>query len=93
MRWNTVRLMALSAFANCLVACGVAPLQQVKVPIPIECRVQTPARPAMPTEALAPGVAVDRFIAASQAEIELREGYEGELRVALEHCTAPLHPS
>ncbi len=74
-------------------ACGTAPPQTVKVPVPVECRVQTPARPAMPTEALAPGVGLDRFIAASQAEIELREGYEGELRAALEQCKAPLHRS
>jgi vacuolar-type H+-ATPase subunit B/Vma2 len=38
------------------------------------------------TEALAPGVDPDRFAAAAMAEIELREGYEGELRTALEHC-------
>lgn len=76
-----------------LAGCGSIPLQTIKVPVPIECRVQTPARPAMPTEALAPGVDLDRFVAASQAEIELREGYEGEMRAALEQCTAPLHPS
>lgn len=76
-----------------LAGCGAIPLQTIKIPVPIECRVQTPARPAMPTEALAPGVDLDRFVAASQAEIELREGYEGELRAALSQCTAPLHPS
>ena len=85
--------LVLLAVAACVAACGTAPLQTVKVPVPVECRVQTPARPAMPTEALAPGVDLDRFVAASQAEIELREGYEGELRAALEQCTAPLHPS
>ncbi len=36
------------------------------------------------------GVDLDRYEAASQAEIELREDYEGELRVALAICTAPL---
>lgn len=86
------RRIALLIVAACVAACGAAPLQSVKVPIPVECRAQTPARPAMPTEALAPGVDIDRFIAASQAEIELREGYEGELRTALEQCTAALRP-
>lgn len=85
--------LVLLAVAASVAACGNSPLQTVKVPVPIECRVRTPARPAMPTEALAPGVDLDRFVAASQAEIELREGYEGELRAALEQCTAPLHPS
>lgn len=85
--------LVLLAVAASVAACGTAPLQTVKVPVPVECRVQTPARPAMPTEALAAGVDLDRFVAASQAEIELREGYEEELRGALELCTAPLHPS
>ena len=76
--------------AAALAGCGVAPLRRVSVPVPVECRVQKPARPAMPTEALAPGVALDRYVAASQAEIELREGYEGELRAALEQCTSAL---
>ncbi|WP_325001199.1 hypothetical protein [Variovorax sp. PMC12] len=44
----------------------------------------------MPTEALAPGVDLDRFAAAAMAEIELREGYELELNAALAHCTAPM---
>jgi len=42
-----------------------------------------PVRPAKPPEALASGVELDRYVAASQAEIELREGYEGQLRAAL----------
>ena len=41
----------------------------------------------MPTESLSLGVDLDRFAASAMAEIELREGYEGELRVALEKCT------
>jgi hypothetical protein len=72
-----------------LAGCG-ATLQQVQVPIPIECRVQTPTRPAMPTESLQAGVTVDAFVAAATAEIERREGYEGELRAALATCTAPI---
>ncbi|RTD94802.1 hypothetical protein EJO68_10220 [Variovorax atrisoli] len=73
-----------------LAGCGVAPLQPVKTPIPVECRVQRPTRPAMPTQALAPGVDLDRFAAAAMAEIELREGYELELNAALDVCTAAL---
>ncbi|MDP9918375.1 hypothetical protein J2W24_004032 [Variovorax boronicumulans] len=77
------------AVAGSLAACGVAPIQTVKVPIPVECRVEVPARPAMPTEALAPGVDLDRFSASAMAEIALREGYEGELRAALAECLKP----
>lgn len=63
---------------------------QVKVPLPIECRVDEPARPAMPSEALRPGGDLDPFVAALLAEIEIREGYEGELLAALRTCTAPI---
>jgi hypothetical protein len=47
----------------------------------------------MPTEALAPGVDLDRFSASALSEIELREGYEGELRAALIECVSPLKRS
>jgi hypothetical protein len=76
-----------------LAGCGRATLQTVKVPLPVECRVQMPARPAMPTESLRAGVTLDRFAASALAEIELREGYEHELRTALLGCTAPIAPS
>lgn len=74
-----------------LAACGVAPLQAVKMPVPVECRVEVPARPAMPTEALALGADIDLFSASALAEIELREGYESELRVALTLCVKAVH--
>jgi hypothetical protein len=78
------------ALVGSLAACGVAPVQVVKVPVPVECRVEVPARPAMPTEALSTGVDLDRFSASALAEIELREGYEGELRAALAECVTPV---
>lgn len=90
------RFVLLAAVAGCaavLAACGVAPVQKVKVPIPVACDAAEPARPAMPTEALSPGVDLDRFAAAAMAEIELREGYEVELRAAVRACTAPLAAS
>lgn len=86
-------LAGLPALGALLSACGIPPVKTVKVPIPVECAVEVPARPAMPTEVLAPGVDVDRFIASALAEIELREGYEGELRAALDGCASPLHLS
>lgn len=83
-------LAAVIGLAACLAACGVAPIQTVKVPVPVECGVEVPARPAMPTEALSAGVDLDRFSASALAEIELREGYEGELRAALAECVKPV---
>lgn len=79
-------LAPITAFVGSLAACGAAPIQAVKVPIPIACDIEVPARPAMPTELLAPGVNLDRFSASALAEIEIREGYEGELRAALGAC-------
>lgn len=83
------RLCAAAGLCVVLAGCGVAPLQPVKTPIAVECRVQRPVRPAMPTEALSLGVDLDRFSTAAMAEIELREGYELELNAALDTCTSP----
>ena len=45
-----------------------------------------------PAKRWPPGGALDSFVAASEAKIEMREGYEVELRAALATCTAPLQP-
>jgi len=83
-------LAAVVGLGGSLSACGVPPMRTVKVPVPVECEVEVPARPAMPTETLSAGVNLDRFSASALAEIELREGYEGELRAALAKCVEPL---
>lgn len=85
--------MRAAIFVLVLMVAGCATSQQqISVPVPVECRVQTPVRPVMPTERLAPGVDLDSFVAATQAEIEIREGYEVELHEALAICTAPIAP-
>jgi hypothetical protein len=65
-------------------------MQTVQVPVPVQCQAQVPTRPAMPTEALRPGVSLDTFVKAAQAEIERREGYEERLRAALVECVVPI---
>lgn len=85
------RALFLAALPAVLTACAAVPgTRQVKVSVPIECRVQTPARPAWPTEALRPGVDVDSWVRAAQAELLLREGYESQLEAALAACVAPV---
>lgn len=76
----------LAVLSTCaLAACTSAPrIERIAVPVP--CHASIPPRPAMPTEALVPGAALDVFAAAAIAEIERREGYEGELRAALTAC-------
>lgn len=68
-----------------LAGCTTAP-EAVRIAVPVPCRVALPARPAMPTENLTPDASLDDFVAAAAAEIERREGYELQLRAALEVC-------
>ena len=85
--------LTTAALAALLAGCAApsAPrVQQVNVPVPVPCRESEPPRPAMPTEALDADVTLDAFAVAAIAEIERREGYEGQLRAALAACTAPL---
>lgn len=84
--------LIVAALAALLAGCAAQPaprVQQVNVPVPVACQETEPPRPAMPTEALAADVTLDAFAAAAIAEIERREGYEGQLRAALAACTAP----
>lgn len=73
------------ALATLLAGCSSAP-QTVRVPVPVPCKAPMPQRPAMPTEALTADAALDDFVQAAAAEIERREGYEVQLRAAIEAC-------
>ena len=78
-----------------LTGCGTAPrveIQRVAVPVPVECKEPVQARPVMPTESLGGTATLDQFAQAAIAEIERREGYEVELRTALENCRKPITP-
>ncbi|KQM75789.1 hypothetical protein ASE76_07415 [Xylophilus sp. Leaf220] len=61
------------AAAAALAGCGTVRTVQVKVPVQVECRVQTPARPAMPLEALGLAYDVDTWVAQVIAKVALRE--------------------
>ena len=82
----------LGLSAALLAGCAAGPPARVNLSVPVECRAKEPGRPAMPTESLRVGVDVDRWVAAAQAELLLREGYEAELVAALGECTEPLLP-
>ena len=88
--------VAILLIAACALLAGCATkthveIQRVAVPVPVECREPVPARPVMPTESLG-GTTLDQFAQAAMAEIERREGYEVELRTALENCRKPINP-
>ena len=61
-------------------------LVQVKVPLPVACQVTEPARPMMDTDTVSLTAPIDELARAMRAEIERREGYEGQLRAALSAC-------
>ena len=77
-------VLLLVTAAALLAGCAAPDVQRIAVPVP--CRVALPARPLMPTEGLPPDVPLDDFIAAAIAELERREGYEIQLRAALDAC-------
>ena len=83
-------LIASCALSACAVGGKDVEIQRVNVAVPVACQEPTPERPVMPTEALRPGATVDQYVQASAAEIERREGYEGQLRAALTVCSKPI---
>ncbi len=88
---NAISLtVVLASISFVLAGCATAPSVPLRIPVPIECRVATPSRPAMPTDGIVSADTLDRKVKAALAELEVREGYETELRAALATCTAPL---
>ncbi|WP_312839838.1 hypothetical protein [Delftia tsuruhatensis] len=90
-----MRSAIVIAGALVLVGCGALPrveVQEVKVPVPVQCREPVPDRPSMPTEALAEDADPFELLRAALAEIDRREGYEIRLQAALMACTMPLTP-
>ena len=85
---------ALAAAVLMLSACAQSPprveIQRVNIAVPVACQEPEPERPLMPTEHLAGDADVDTFVRSAIAEIERREGYEEQLRVALSNCRTHL---
>ncbi|MDR0226725.1 MAG: hypothetical protein LBI66_09905 [Burkholderiaceae bacterium] len=82
-------LLAVLALAGCSSVQRVE-IQEVKVPVPVECREPIPDRPAMPTESLADDADPFVLLRAALAEIDRREGYEVRMLAALMACTRPI---
>lgn len=88
----TIALIAACALMAGCASTNHVEIQRVNVPVPVECQEPVPERPVMPTEGLADTATLDQFAQAAMAEIERREGYEGELLTALENCRKPINP-
>ena len=66
---------------------GQVVTQEVKIPVPVPCKIVPPAKPAMPLqEAEATEGNIFVILQLALAEIELRQGYETELEVAITTC-------
>ncbi|MGQ0711191.1 MAG: hypothetical protein ACT4NV_15760 [Rhodoferax sp.] len=72
----------------CLAGCaGMAPkVQEVKVPVPVPCKVDTPAKPAFAVDGLPVGAGIWEQMKALRAERLQRQGYEAELEAAVQSC-------
>lgn len=84
-------MKALAAAVALLVLSGCATTQPgdpitVRVPVPVPCDPPAVQRPAMPVDSLAPGSDVFQVARAHWAEREIREGYETQLRAAVDGC-------
>jgi uncharacterized lipoprotein YajG len=92
MRTIAVILAALAGLGGC--AAPAPTITSVRVPVPVACAEPVPDRPAMPTESPAARNTatwtLDAHLARLHAEVDLREGYEIQLRAALEACTRPV---
>lgn len=71
-----------------LAACATTPPDVVEVPtpIPVPCRIATPARPDFAVDALDLGVSIWDQMRALRAERLQRKAYERELEAAVESC-------
>ena len=85
---------ALAAVLLLNAGCAQSPprveIQRVNIAVPVACSEPEPKRPSMPTEHLAGDVDLDTWAKSVIAEIERREGYEGQLLQALRNCKRPL---
>jgi hypothetical protein len=66
---------------------GMAPkVQEVKVPVPVPCKVEAPLRPVLAVDGLPVGAGIWEQMKALRAERKQRQGYEAELEAAVRAC-------
>lgn len=59
---------------------------QVRVPVPVPCEVDEPPRPRLGIDSVPINAPIDVLIRNLRADHDVRDGYEAELRAALEAC-------
>lgn len=96
-----MRMIAIFAvMALALTGCATtAPtIQEVLVPVPVPCKVESPSRPAFAVDSLPVGSGIWEQMKALRAERNQRQGYEAELEAAVKSCqedpeNAPIEPA
>ena len=82
--WAVVLAVALLAMVGCAVTAN--PTTTVEVPIGIPCDPPEVIAPTLPIDALDPEADTFEHVRALWASIERMEGYEIELRAAIDAC-------
>jgi hypothetical protein len=59
---------------------------EVKVPVPVPCKISPVARPMMPVDELKKEDNLHTKTKSALAELELREAYEKQLEAAIKEC-------
>lgn len=62
-------------------------IQEVKVPVSVPCKVETPQKPVYNFDKVTPEQDVFEKVKALLADRTISKGYEGELEAALNACT------
>ena len=89
---KALALLAAALLAGCAAQESRLEPVEVRVPIPVRCRVQLPAEPAWAMDASAQDADIDALMAAALAELKQREGYEIELKAAAAACDREPNP-
>lgn len=62
---------------------------EVKVPVPVYCKIDKVAKPVLPLQELYPEEEdIFRIVQSALAEIELRQGYETKLEASITACNS-----
>lgn len=79
-----VLIAAIALLAGC--AAPGPQVVEVAVPVPVACQVAEPARPALGIDSVPATAPLDVLVRHLRADHDVRDGYEGELRAALQAC-------
>jgi len=85
--WGFVAAVVVLLVAALLGGCAaVGTTTTIEVPIPVPCEPPEVAAPALPIDSLSPEADIFEHVRALWATVERMEGYESELRTAVDAC-------